>query len=504
VRFLPSINALALVALLVLLPESARAEAAAQEAQKLQKECDAKDWQSCVVLGYHYLNGEGVPKDPVKGGALQQRACDAGYGGGCVSVAFLWEDGALGNDLAKVVRLRNRGCDLKDGGGCHHLGKMYLEGRGVPENVARGVKLIERACDELEEGDACIELQLMLEKGDVIPKDQKRADAYYERGCDLMATLCVMVFNEYLNTYEAACAKGRADLCNELGNIHLDGESYLKPNEVEAAKWFQKACDLKLTQACGLLGWLHEFGKEIPKDLKKAGPYYEKSCSPQYPYGCMMLGLHQLDGSGVPKDERRAADSLRAACNANKENLADACWVLADMYRKGTGVAMDPARASILDAQACRLGLKEACAAPAQAVAATPAGTGCQVVKVQVGKDTFASVQRDIKRRGGDASGGGNNGKPVLNAMSGDFSDVWPAVMNVGYTFEAEGASARLIGVMIVTHANSSAEFEKLRAARQAASAAVVKAAGATCATRLVPNADTWFVHEFYELRSSP
>jgi hypothetical protein len=248
------------------------------------------------------------------------------------------------------------------------------------------------------------------------------------------------------------------------------------------------------------LGWLHEFGTQTPKNLAKAGPYYQKSCTPQYGYGCMMLGLHQLDGSGVPKDERRAADSLRTACNTNKTDVADACWVLADMYQQGTGVAQDPARAAILNAKACRLGRKEACATPAQA-AAKVAGTGCSVVKVQLGADTFASVRRDISRRGGDASGGSNNGKPVLNAMSGDFSDVWPDVMNVGYTFDGEGASARLVSVMIVTHANSKGEFEKLRAARQAASAAVVKASGATCATRLVPNPDTWFVHEFYELK---
>lgn len=501
-RYPRIIHAFIAVALMALLPEGARAQTRVQE---LTRECDAKNWQSCVLLGFRYRDGEGVPKDPVKAGALQEKACNAGYGGGCVSLAFLWEDGALGDDVAKVIRLRIRGCELKDGSGCHHLGQMYLTGEGVTQDVARAIKLYEQACDELEDGDSCMELHFMLEKGDVIPRDKKRSDAYYERGCDLEALLCVMAFNGYLNPLEDSCEKGGLASCLEVGHMHLSGEAYLKVDEAEASKYFQKACDGNLADACATLGWVFDYSKQTPRNPAKAVANYQKACTGKYAYGCQMLGIHYLRGDGVPMDERRAADLLRTACNVNIDQVADSCWLLAVLYAEGAGVAKDPARAAVLNAQACRLGKEDVCAAHfAAPIAAKPANTGCSIVKVQLGTDTFASVQSDIKRRGGDASGGTNNGKRVLNAMSGDFSDIWPAVMNVGYTFDGEDASARLIGVMIVTHANTNAEFDKLRAARQAASAAVVKAAGATCATRLVPNADTWFVHEFYELRTSP
>lgn len=398
--------------------------------QQLQKECDAKIWQSCVELGYRYADGEGVPKDVAKSVALHQRACEAGYGGGC-----------------------------------HHLGQMFLKGESVPKDVARAVGLLERACDYAE-GDACIELQLMYEKGEVVPKDQKRADAYYERGCDLEAMICVMVFNSYLEIVVEGCdEKKYLTSCFELGTIYLNGHSYLKPDEAAAAPWFHKACDGGYAAGCALLGWIHDHGTQTKRDPAKAAGFYQKACNGKYAWGCQQIGILYLKGEGVARDDVRGTELLRRACDARIPDTKDACDLL---------------------------------------VVLAPKKAGCPVAKVRIGTDTFASVQRDIQRRGGNASAGSNNGKPVLNALSGDYSDVGPAVMNVGYTFEAAGETARLIGVTIVTHASSNAEFEKLRAARQAASAAVKKAADATCTVKLVPNADTFYVYEIYELRNSP
>jgi TPR repeat protein len=410
------INALALAVawLLVSLPASAAASAtAADSPQLLQKKCDAKDWEACYWLAYAYKQGEGVVSDAAKAGAIYDRACTAGHANSCVSLSFMWDDGALGNDLPKVLRLLDRACELEDGEGCYYLGQYYLSGRGVAQDVTRAVKLYELGCD-LEAGDACIELQGMLEKGDVIPKDKKRADAYYERGCDLAATLCVMALNGYMNPLEENCDKGGFAACAELGHMHLRGESYLKVDEAEASKYFQKACDGNLAEACATLGWVLDYGKQVPKNPSKAVALYQKACTGKYAYGCQMLGFHYLSGDGVVKDERRAAALLHTACSANTSQVVLACWMLGDMYDHGTGVAKDAARAVLFNAQACRLGEKDACAAP---VAAKPASMGCSVVKVQLGTDTFASVKSDITRRGGNASGGTNNGKPVLNAI---------------------------------------------------------------------------------------
>ena len=71
--------------------------------------------------------------------------------------------------------------------------------------------------------------------------------------------------------------------------------------------------------------------------------------------------------------------------------------------------------------------------------------------------------------------------------------------MSVNYTFDAAGSAGRLIGVTIVSHASSRTAFDKLLAGRKSATEAVVGSASA-CKLRLVPNADTFYIYEIYEV----
>ncbi len=469
------------------------AGAAEETPQSLQKKCDARDWQACFWLAHRHEEGDGVVKDAAKAGALHEKACNAGYGPSCTTLAFLWDGGELGSDKAKVVRLTTRACELKDPGGCYFLGRLYDEGSGVPKDSGRAVKLFEQACKG-DEGDACMDLYLIFVNGKGVPKDEARANAFYEKGCDLQAFTCVMGFNLTFEPALEQCNAGNANACKTVGGAHLRGEAYLAVDEAKASEFLEKACNGGVPAACADLGWIHDRGKQTPRNVSKAAGYYDKACAGKNAYGCQMLGFLHLMGDGVPKDARRAADLLRTACNANTPDAAAACAVLAESYANGLGVTKDPARAASLHAQACRLGPKESCAVKPDA--AQPAAAGCSVAKVRLGSDTAASVQRDIARRGGSASSGNNNGKPTLSAMSGDYSDSGAGVMSVNYTFESNGPTARLVGVTIVNHASSKPEFDKLLAARKSASAATV---GPQCSLRLVPNADTFYIYEIYE-----
>ncbi len=146
--------------------------------------------------------------------------------------------------------------------------------------------------------------------------------------------------------------------------------------------------------------------------------------------------------------------------------------------------------------------------------AAKSASAACQVAGVQLGVDTVASVERDILQRGGSPASGGTGGgqsKFRLSAMSGDFRDVGTNVMAVSYDFDAAGTAGRLIAVMIANQANGGAEYEKLLAERKAAAASIagplqqksateLVASAPGCQLRLLPNADSRFIHEVYQL----
>ena len=87
-------------------------------------------------------------------------------------------------------------------------------------------------------------------------------------------------------------------------------------------------------------------------------------------------------------------------------------------------------------------------AAPAVATAAAPVRS----LKEQLGVGTVASVERDIKARGGSPGSirAGSQGLATLSTMSGDYSDVGPYVTGVNYDFDGTGSAARLVAVTVV------------------------------------------------------
>ena len=131
------------------------------------------------------------------------------------------------------------------------------------------------------------------------------------------------------------------------------------------------------------------------------------------------------------------------------------------------------------------------------ATSAKPASANCKVAGVQLGVDTVA--------------GGGGLARYRVSSFSGGYADVGPDVMTVNYDFDAAGPARRLVAVTIVNKANSGPGYETLLASRKAAAAAIagplqqksateLVASGPGCQLRLLPNADTWFIHDVYQL----
>jgi hypothetical protein len=131
---------------------------------------------------------------------------------------------------------------------------------------------------------------------------------------------------------------------------------------------------------------------------------------------------------------------------------------------------------------------------------------------MQLGVDTVASVERDIKARGGTPNvGGGGRGKHVLNTMDADFSDAGPGVAPVVYDFEAANPSGKLIAITITRHVPFGEQYSKLAADRRAALAKLfgsLKSKSATestgssagCTLTLHESPDTGYLCEVYLL----
>lgn len=474
-------------------PPAATAAADAAAVAALQKRCDAKDWAACVELGDHYNYLEYAEDNKAKAFALYRRACDAKFMPGCAMLGLMYELGhGAGKDQRKAVALYQQACDAGDGNGCENLALVYANGRGVPKDLARAVALYRKGCD-LESGDACFSLALKYLNGEGVAKDEAQYETLRKRACKLGSALCQMMANEVaINPYLDSCENGNAEACNSIGDAYQ-------------------------------FGW-----HDVQVDYDLAAIYQEQACEGGSAEGCTSLGMLYLNGQGVKKDFNKSLELWHKACAGNAAANARGCHLLAVSYDLGEGVAKDPARARMLYGKACRLGAKKACEVqvagsdtappkPAIAAAVAPAGTGasttaCKVARVQLGVDTVASVERDIRARGGEPSTGGTGpGKFRITAYSGDYRDVGTDAMTVNYDFDAAGPAGRLIAVTLVNSATSGPGFEKLLASRKAAAAEIVGplrqksatelvASAAGCQLRLLPDAGTSYIYEVYQL----
>ena len=88
--------------------------------------------------------------------------------------------------------------------------------------------------------------------------------------------------------YQYACEQENLASCASLGSMYQDDQKY-----AEARKYFNKACDGKLYDACKYLGDLYAQGLGGPKDKQKEREVYQKACDSKVAEACELLkGVH--------------------------------------------------------------------------------------------------------------------------------------------------------------------------------------------------------------------
>jgi TPR repeat protein len=446
-----------------------------------------------ALVSLAMVAGAGAAPAP-SGQSLQQMqaACGRGDMAACVRAGRAYEDGeGTAVDKAAAVNLYRRACDGKDGDGCARLGWLYFSGEGVTRDFDAGYALLEKGCDGLRSGEACYVMSVVNLGSD-------------SPGLQDLGSKNLM----------AACAYGYAEGCYELGSSFLDGSNGFERDAAAAVViWEQEACNKGHARACAAAGFEYEFNEEVKRDPVKAVALYRKACDAKDPFGCSFLGLAQAEGvGGLARDPAKAAQLYAFACEAD---VGTACSLLSEAYRSGSGVARDIAKADVLARKGCELKSPRCGRTAAGGVAAAPAA-GFRIVRMQLGVDTVASVERDIKARGGTPLTGGSGGAAGFrfNALSGDYRDGGPDIMAVNYDFDAAGPAGRLIAVTIVRMRPVNAgpaPYASLVAERQAAiaqdlgplqqkSPTEFTATAAGTQATLHVNADTGYLYETFRL----
>lgn len=79
---------------------------------------------------------------------LYNKACNAGYADGCLTVGYFYEDGELGKpDLLKAKKFYEKACNLGNADGCSGLGRFYQKGLVVKKSIKKAKTFYAKACN---------------------------------------------------------------------------------------------------------------------------------------------------------------------------------------------------------------------------------------------------------------------------------------------------------------------------------------------------------------------
>ncbi|HEY8444722.1 MAG TPA: hypothetical protein VIK94_01185 [Bacilli bacterium] len=226
------------------------------------------------------------------------------------------------------------------GVGLFQLGLMYFYGNSYPQDINKGISLIEHAGTIYPYAYTFLGLAYL--NGEVVQKNEKKGLTYLRKGQhagDSEASL--QLSNIYLHSkllpqnkdkalklLEEAIKKGHPEAMMNLGILYL-GSTLVPINYQKAFQLFQEADRLNNFNATAFLGLMYEKGYFVQKDLAKALRLYLKGTSGNSPIAHYFLGKLYQSGEFVQKNIKEAMSHFEIAA---AYGYSDAIHRLIDIY----------------------------------------------------------------------------------------------------------------------------------------------------------------------------
>lgn len=156
------------------------------------------------------------------------------------------------------------------------------------------------------------------------------------------------------------CPAGDLARCRSLALAAIE-----RHDDLNASRLALSACNGGHLPACRTLGWLHENGRGVTRELTRARALYRRACEGGEMESCKSLGF--LFDTATPPDRARAATLYQRACEGG---VLEACNNLANLYLGGDGVTRDIGRAIALYDRVCAAGGHERACGNAQSLRA--------------------------------------------------------------------------------------------------------------------------------------
>ena len=225
-----------------------------QARQWLEKAAALKYPHALTLIGVMYYRGRGVTQDYAEARRWYDRAAAMGDAQAVSNIGWLIEHGLGTNaDPADARRWYERAAQAGNVGGMINLARCYLQGVGGSRDPQGAYRWHLRAVDEGSPG-GMVALGLDYARGEVVPQDYVQARAWYEKAAEL---------------------GGRRGM-SLLGLLYENGRGGPR-DAVVARSWYQKAADLGDIPGMRNLARAYERGIGGPPDPDQARQWLAKA-----------------------------------------------------------------------------------------------------------------------------------------------------------------------------------------------------------------------------------
>lgn len=150
---------------------------------KLKRLAKSGDGEACFEVGACYLNGIGTDKDVDRAVEFLKMGAEHGNAGAAMTLGDMLECGYINEkgyriaDYDAAFILFKIASDGELAAGMHRMGRMYRDGRGVPQNSEKALSMI---TDAAERGwsPAQMDLYYMYKDGQGAEADMEKAMDY--------------------------------------------------------------------------------------------------------------------------------------------------------------------------------------------------------------------------------------------------------------------------------------------------------------------------------------
>ncbi|KAH6614708.1 hypothetical protein B0J18DRAFT_374613 [Chaetomium sp. MPI-SDFR-AT-0129] len=231
--------------------------------------------------------------------SMYKKAAEIGYGRAEYRMGMLYENS---NDIPNALKHYTLGAQLGDSASNYRLGMMHLMGQhGYHKDYMRGLEMVQQAADTADEdapqGAYVYGMLIARELPDitmpdhVLPCDYAVARQYIEKAAYLSFAKAQLKMGQAyelsqlgcdfnpaysLHYYGLAARQGQPEASLGVSRWFLFGYEDLFPkNEQLAYKYAMDAAQSGLATGEFAMGYYHEIGIHVPKDIREARKWYE-------------------------------------------------------------------------------------------------------------------------------------------------------------------------------------------------------------------------------------